>query len=439
MYKKIVIATLMATAFAGASARGLTDDQIDSTVAKTRILYFDNGVRAETQFPINSDVQRRIAEFYYGQFRHTQDPGAPYFMFMSKTGELGMGIGGAVRMRGWYDWNDPVTGNAFMPINIPMTPDPANKRALGATPSGTCLYFRMFGQNAVLGKFEAYIEANFNGYNGRDFHLKKAYATVRDFTVGYASSSFSDPAAVSPMVDAAGPTNKLDHTTVLVRYMPRLATHILGAVSVEVPDNYIAADGVLTEKRKSYIPDFAAFLQYDWGHQSSEHIRLSAVYRSLPYRDLLTAKNYNKTGWGVQLSSVSHPVSPLTLYVTANVGEGYAGMGGDLLAGNYDLISDPDNRGRLYAPKSFGWSVGLQYNLRRNLFVSVTGSQTRFLPSKLIAASEYKYGLMGAVNVFWNPVERVQLGAEFDLGKRQNFSRLHRYSNRFGLMAQLSF
>lgn len=46
---------------------------------------------------------------------------------------------------------------------------------------------------------------------------------------------------------------------------------------------------------------------------------------------------------------------------------------------------------------------------------------------------------MGAVNVFWNPIPRVQLGAEFDLGERMNFSGAHRYARRFGLMGQLTF
>ena len=93
----------------------------------------------------------------------------------------------------------------------------------------------------------------------------------------------------------------------------------------------------------------------------------------------------------------------------------------------------------MYAPRSFGWNVGVQYNIRHNLFVSVMGSQTRFLPSQEVSPDEYKYGLMGAVNVFWNPIPRVQLGAEFDLGERMNFSGAHRYARRFGLMGQLTF
>lgn len=114
------------------------------------------------------------------------------------------------------------------------------------------------------------------------------------------------------------------------------------------------------------------------GVRNSQHIRLSALYRSLPYRDLVAGKNYNPAGWGIQLSSVSHPVDAITLYATASYGAGYAGMGGDLVIGRYDLLPDASVDGKMYAPRSFGWNVGVQYNIRHNLFVSVMGSQTRF-------------------------------------------------------------
>ncbi|MDE6333838.1 MAG: porin, partial [Muribaculaceae bacterium] len=269
--------------------------------------------------------------------------------------------------------------------------------------------------------------------------LKKAYITARNFTIGYASSTFSDPAACPSTVDAQGPNNKVDRTSVLIRYMPRLSKNITTAISVENPQNYISADGVNTLARGSYIPDIAAMIQYDWGHMASQHIRLSAIYRSLPYRNLIEGTNHNKAGWGVQLSSVSHPADPITLYLTANFGAGYEGMGGDLLVGNCDLIGDPDRRGYMYAPRAFGWCAGLQYNFRPNLYMTVIASQSRMLPSKTVEAEQYKYGMLGTVNIFWNPVPRVMLGAEYDMGKRHNFSRANAYSHRFGIVGQLSF
>ncbi|WP_348240833.1 hypothetical protein, partial [Salmonella enterica] len=60
------------------------------------------------------------------------------------------------------------------------------------------------------------------------------------------------------------------------------------------------------------MPNFAAFMQYQWG--GGQHVRLAGVVRGLEYRDLLENRNYKKTGWGVHVSTVLNPVAPLTLY-----------------------------------------------------------------------------------------------------------------------------
>lgn len=434
--KKVILTLCAALACGSAQTQSLVDERIDSAVSSHRIIHVDDG-KLKVDKPLTDDVREKIIAFYYDQFRNAQDPEAPYFMFMSKDDNMLMGIGGVVRMRAWYDWGGSVPSPGFVPLLIPMTPDPAQKHHLGTTPAGTCLYFRLMGESKLLGHYQAYIEANFNGYAASDFHLKKAYLTTRDFTIGYASTTFSDPAAVPSTVDAAGPTNKLSRTSVLVRYMPRISRHWLAAVSVETPDKQIGADGTSTEVCSDYIPDFAAFMQYDWGR--AQHVRLAAIVRSMPYRDMLKKRNHNPLGWGVQLSSVNHPCRQLTAYITANYGAGYAGLGGDLSTGAYDLIADPATPGRLYAPRSFGWSLGLQYNFTPDLFVTLIGSQTRLLAQKQISPDEYKYGLLGTFNIFWNPSPRIQLGAQLDLAKRQNFSHKHRYARRFGLMGQFSF
>lgn len=432
---------VVATAIVGVmalNAKSHVDVQNDSLIASTKIVSVDGG-SVKVESPQSSDVQSKIRTFIYDQFRNTQDPGAPYFMFMSKDGGLLMGIGGTVDLNVNYNWGGAVPSADFIPYYIPIPEDPTDKNRLNATPSGSNLFFRLIGENHLFGTYQAYIEADFDGYNGRDFRLKKAYVMFRDFTFGYTKSTFCDPAAVAPIVDSGGPNNKVDHTAMLIRYMPRISKNILVAASLENPSTDIAADGVSTKACSSYIPDIAGFVQYDWGYMHSQHIRLSAIYRSLPYRDLLTSKNFNKAGWGVQLSSVSHPIDPLTVYLTANYGKGYAGLGGDLSNGEYDLVGNPVEPGRMYVPKSFGWSVGLQYNFTPSLYMGLMGSQARYLPSMAVDPSEYKYGLMGALSLVWNPVPRVEIGAELDLGKRMNFSGEHRYGRRAVVSAQLSF
>lgn len=415
----------------------LADAFNDTLVASHKIVYLDGKpADYQTQHYVDS-IRRQISTFYYDQFRHFQDPGAPYFLFMSKDAQLAMGIGGCIRMRGYFDWGGAIPASGFAPMLIPMTENPAQMKHFDTTPAGSTLFFRVLGRNKALGDYQLYLEANFNGYQGRDFHLKKAYAIINDFTVGYASSTFSDPAALPPTVDAQGPANKISPTSVLVRYMPVVKDRWYFAVSAETPSTSIATDNQNTQTVDNWMPDWAAFVQYQWAR--GQHVRLSAIYRTLPYRDLLTAKNHDRAGWGLQLTSVAHPHPVLTTYVTANYGRGVASLGGDLLIGNYDLVADTDRPGVLYAPRSYGWCLGLQYNLRPNLFVSASCSQTRYLPSHPVSPDEYRYGIASAFNIFWNMTPRMQVAAEFDWGLRANHDGHHRAARRIGAMCQFSF
>lgn len=416
-------------------ANSHVDRQQDSLMANHKIIYIDGRPLKITQEHQDS-LRRLIDMFYFDQFRNFSDPAAPYFLFMSKDAQLAMGIGGCVRMRAWYDWGGAIPANGFAPYLIPMEPDPTNMRKFGTTPSGSTLFFRVIGRNKKLGDYQLYIEANFNGYGGKDFHLKKAYASINDWTIGYAPTTFSDPSALPPTVDASGPNNKLSSTSVLVRYMHPISKHWTIAASLETP----ASQMTLTDSSKKvsdWLPDAAAFLQYAWGR--SEHLRLSGIIRTLAYRDLIKNKNFNKVGWGLLLSGVGHPVPELTVYGNVCGGQGFESLCGDLQIGNYDLVPDPRVVGEMYAPWALGWNLGFQYNIKPNLFASVTFSESRYLPRKGTSGDEYKWGNFLAANVFWNITPRIQCGVEFDTGERKNINGKHRRAQRIGAMAQFSF
>ena len=417
-----------------AQQKSLVDQQHDSIVASHKIVMMgSDGVKLQDY---NDSLRNTVEAFYYDQFRNFQDPEAPYFLLMSKDATLAMGLGGAVRMRGYMDWGGAIPASGFAPYLIQVTPDPTADKHFGTTPAGTCLFFRVIGNNKKLGNYQLYIECNFNGYKGRDFHLKKAYAMINDFTIGYASSTFSDPAAVPPTVDAQGPADKISHSSVLVRWMPRKGRWVF-AVSAETPSTQIGVDGTQTQECDTWCPDGAAFVQYEWGRTS--HVRLAGIVRQLSYRNLLKEKNHSLAGWGLQLSSVAHPLPCLTTYLTASYGRGYSSYCGDLMCGAYDLVGNADDPGQMYAPASYGWCLGLQYNIRPNLFVSGSISQNRYLPSHPVSGSEYRSGLAGCFNIFWNLTPRIQVAAEFDYGRRKNMDGAHRWARRVGAICQFSF
>lgn len=415
-----------------AVARNMTDILRDSIITSHKIILFGRGDE-----PAADSISHTVLKFYEDQFRNVNDPLAPYFLFLSKDSKLAMGIGGCVRMRGYYDWGGSVPSPGFAPYLIPMYDNPARQRYLGTTPAGTALFFRVLGRNRLMGEYQLYIEANFNGYQSRDFHLKKAYGVINDWTIGYANSTFSDPTALPPNVDASGPNSKMSATAVLIRWLHNFKKGWSIAASVETPSDQISSIPEVTAKVEQYIPDIAAFGQYAWG--SNDHVRLAGILRFLPYRNLIEKQNRNILGWGLHCSGIWHPARSVTLYGMINGGQGYASLGGDLLMGNYDLINVPDERGKMYAPFSYGGYGAVQYNFTPSVFATAIFGGARYNPKHGAPAGEYKEGLYMTLNAFWYLTERISCGAELNLGRRMNVDGATGWARRAQLMAQFSF
>lgn len=424
----------IAASSAVASAQNMRQRQTEATLLNTKIVSLDREQLTQLE---KDSILEEMSVFYYDQFRHFYDPNAPYFMFMSRDGELSLGIGGVVRMRGWYEWNGVVPDNGLVPYLIPIPEDPARTRRLSTTPSGTSIFMRLIGKAPKIGDYQLYIEGGFSGYNSRDFKLKKAYATIRDFTVGYASSTFSDPVAQAPNVDAQGTADKIDNTRMLVRYMPTFGDRWTIAISAEYPDKAMMTSDENAESTDIWLPDFAAFVQYAW--ENNSHVRLAGIIRTMGYRNLITQTNHDITGWGIQASAIGTVLDRLTLMGTINYGHGLGGLTNDLLAGNYDLVADISEPGKVYAPASLGWDIGIQYNFSPSWFASATISQTRYLPGHEAEGDEYKYGIYADVNMFYDITPRIRLGAEYGWGLRRNFNGAHRHADRIGAMVQFSF
>ena len=221
--RKLFLCVLMAVATCASRAQtidtsmsSMTPEEISQAKMKQehKVVFVGDGPRAP-----QDSVMRMINMYYIDQFHHFKDPLAPYFLLMSKDANLSMGVGGAVRMRGWADFDGAIQANGFCPYLIPVPANPELRRRIGGTPGGTSLFFRVIGFNTIVKDFNAYIQCDFSGLDNVGFKLKKAYVTMQDWTVGYATTTFSDPAAEVPTIDGAGPNGKASRTAMLVRWM----------------------------------------------------------------------------------------------------------------------------------------------------------------------------------------------------------------------------
>jgi hypothetical protein len=412
--------------------KAMEDLRRDAMVSSTHVIT-ENGVKV----PVDSIV-KTLNRFYMDQFRHFQDPRAPYFMFMSKDGKLAMGMGGLIRMRGYFDWNGSIPASGFAPYLIPIPKSPESMRKLWATPAGTGLFFTILGNNTIVGDFMGYIQADFSGYDNRGFKLKKAYLQNDHWTVGYATTTFEDPAAEPPTIDGAGPNGINSRTNVLLRYTTTFKDKWTVAGSFEFPNSSIAADGENTKACSDFVPDIAAFFQYGWNGGAS-HLRLSALGRVLTYRNLIESKNHSIFGWGVQLSSMVRVTHSLKLFGIASIGQGHSSYTTDLACDSFDLVAKPGEKGTLYAPTAVGYVFGAQYYFTPKLFSNIALSEQRYYPKGNPGDSQYKYGLYGAFNLFWDITPRFEVGAEYLAGKRMNFNGTHANANRLTAMFMFSF
>lgn len=410
-----------------------SQQQIHSMIESTHVLSMGEEDVAR------DSIEKMLNRFYMDQFRHFQDPRAPYFMFLSKDGKLAMGVGGLIRMRGYFDWDGSIPASGFSPYLINIPKDPTQLRKLAATPAGTGLFFTILGKNTLLGDFMGFFQADFSGYNNRDFKLKKAYVQFNEWTVGYATTTFEDTKAKPATIDGSGPNGVNSKTNVLVRYMHTFnGGHWSLAGSFEFPSSSTSADGEYTKACNDYVPDLAAFAQYQWAEGES-HVRLSGLARVLTYRDLIASRNYNIMGWGTQFSTVVKILPQFDLSGIVSVGQGHASYTTDLGVSNFDLVTDPGRKGKLYAPTAVGYVFGARYYFRSNIFANLTLSEQRYYPKQNPNDSQYKYGLYGAVNLFWDITPRFEVGMEYLAGKRMNFNGTHASANRLTAMAMFSF
>lgn len=203
MLRNLLLALICTSVMAASAQINAEQPTPQTTDLGHKIIYFGDS----NLTPAEEAETELMGKFYFDQFRHAHDPLAPYFMFMSRDSKLALGIGGTFNAIAYYDWNGTIDDNGFVPFEIPMTRDNTQRHRIGATVSESQLFLRLFGKSDRFGWYQLYISAKFtgNGMNGYGFKLNKAYASVGDWTLGYASTTFADPAACPNTVDPQGP------------------------------------------------------------------------------------------------------------------------------------------------------------------------------------------------------------------------------------------
>lgn len=368
----------------------------------------------------------------------------PRFAVLGKEGRFYIGLGANIKAIGIYDIGHPVQDmNYFITSAIPMTVKPGNKAQFRFSGAQSNVYLNVVALPGSENQLGAYMSINFLGKNYAP-KLHHAYLKYRHITAGYTYTIFADMAAAPPTIDYEGPNAIPGILHGMIAYEPRFGKNKMwqAGVGIDMPE-YSFTNALQTETVTQRVPDIPFYIQRYWA-DGNGWVRLSGIIRNLYYRNLVSNRNIDKVGWGVKVSGTTPIVGGLSASYMAMYGQGIASYMQDLNGEGMDLMPTGSNTGRLSLTEAWGGYASLRYQFTPKLFATATYSHVRTYVNRYEDAestwgSTYKYAQYVAANVFYDVNSIVQVGVEYDYGRRVNYSGQQAHDNRLQAMLQVSF
>lgn len=346
-------------------------------------------------------------------------------------------VHGFVMLDGGYNFNsmDPEWFDVMRPTKLPSV--------AGQFPNAGNVYFSIrqtrlgFRSSSVtsVGELKTNFDFDLFGF-GEDagqttFHVINAFAEWKKILVGQTASVFMDTDVVPVTLDYWGPCSRTFNFNIQVRYtVIQNQKHRL-LVALERPN--AKADGGSYRPQldlenvdpKFIIPNLVTHYRRmaTWGH-----IQAGGLLRLLKWADLSGAHPYDLTGqdvgWGVNVSALVRTGKILVIKSQAVYGEGAQSYFADAppdvgLQSNYD---DPLRPLEGKALPIYGIYFFTEWRLTSNLSGTIGYATQEVANTDMQDASAFRKGQYALINVRYYPVDRVQVGFEYQFGRRDNFA-----------------
>ena len=199
-------------------------DAQDTLVVITRPVI----IQTDSEQPGDSEVIRKM---YEQNGRHFQDPRAPRFLFIDRSGKIALGIGGYVKGTISADMDGISNSLDFVTADIPVPAQPATRNQFQMDASTSRLFLKLVGANTSVGDFTVYVETDFRGKD-KDLRLRQAYIQFGGWKFGRARSTFVDGASGPPTIDFEGPSGSISKKNTLIQYTHQFGKHWSTAMSI---------------------------------------------------------------------------------------------------------------------------------------------------------------------------------------------------------------
>ena len=341
-----------------------------------------------------------------------------------------IGLGGYVKLVAAYDYLGLPNGSSFNMIEIPTMNDVENR-----TIDFNAWQSRIFIGNTYTTKknqtINAYIEGDFHGNGGGGFRLRYAFANFKNWTIGLANSSFTNVDVWVNISDFDGPPVGTWVRSPQVKYTWNLNESNQFNFSIEDPVTDYRTNTILDtiiSPTKSFIPDVVS----NYRHQFiGGNFQASAVLRLISYKN---GENREQTyGYGANFSGTFNVFKRDVLYYQALAGKGIerylVGLGGyglDAISYNNKLEALPVYGG--YLGYTHVWSpLGSELNMNSSFIYGYQKVQNKLY-------SEYSDVFVGnyySANLFFTPIEHINLGFEFIYGDKKDYDNEVGRNHRF--------
>jgi len=333
--------------------------------------------------------------------------------------DAALAIGGYVKTSLVYNQDPLVIRDRFIVGSIPVGDSSDDIEAQSSiTASQSRLNFDLREPTRV-GLLRAFIEGDFASQDDT-FRLRHAFGQWNKILAGKTWSAFVDTEASPEEVDFEGLNGRINVRQSQVRIMPTLGNQYEFQLSLEDPNPEIQNGKGVTR-----TPDIVASGRFDLYRRL--HVKLGVIGRQIRGQldeDLgLGGGLDKKTGWGTTLSG--RFTTPRfderdSLLFQINVGSGIGRYVNDLSSvGDFDGIFNPVT-GKLKLFDVTAAYVSFQHWWRDSVRSNFTFGAVSVDNPDFVSGDAYKQTLRFSTNLFWTPTPRIDLGAEFLWGEREN-------------------
>jgi len=261
------------------------------------------------------------------------------------------------------------------------------------------------------------------------FRLRHAYGELGAFGAGQTWSPFMDPDVFPNSLEYWGPTGMVFFRNVQARWMPVKGTHDV-TIAVERPgasgDQGVYANRVELQgiRARFPVPDVSGSYKYSkgWGY-----VRAAGILREIKWDDVLDDQfdlSGEATGWGINLSSNFKAGKNDVIRFQYVFGEGIQNYMNDTPI-DIGIVSQTANaavplRGEPIPIQ--GLVLFLDHNYNERFSTTVGYSRQDNDNTEAQAPDAFKTGQYWLGNLLYYPAKGVMVGAEYQWGRRENFS-----------------